>query len=114
LTLETNDNAVASAFIKPTRSPNKISRKLIKQTPSYTTTCANIIPLSNTTFHPKDHPFIINTLPNPDLKEIKLHHYSKYRYQHTNISDNEEQIIETDTENCPFEDIFDHRFTKQI
>jgi hypothetical protein len=93
--LDTNDNVTFNTLIKPTRSLDKISH-------SYTKLCTNIVPLSNPSFH--------------FAKQFEsIHHYSKYRYQHSSyISDNEEQIIEIDTENCPLEDIITHRFIEQI
>ncbi len=51
-------------------------------------------------------------------KEIKSHskmlqsirHYSKYCYQHSNLSNNDEQINEIDPEKCPLKDILNQRF----
>jgi len=71
-----NKNAIASTFINPTISVNKISQKPVKQISSYIT------------------PF----------------NYSKYCYQHSDISDSEEEITEIDAENCPLEDILNRRF----
>ena len=93
--LDTDDNAILNTLIKPTRSRDKISH-------SYTAVCTNIVPLLNPSFH--------------SAKQFEsIHHYSKYRYQQSSyISDNEEQINEIDTENCPLEDTITHRFIEQI
>ena len=72
---------------------------------------------NNILIYPIQHS-ITEAMPNPNQKETKIHsklfesihHYSKYGYQLPNKSDNDEQIIETDSENCPLEDIFSYRF----
>jgi len=98
-----NDNTTLNTFIQPIKSLNKISQKPV-----------------NEVFYSKDCPFIIEAMHRSDSEEIKSHsktrqsirHYNKYRYQHSDLSDNDEQINEIDSEKCPLEDILNDRFIR--
>jgi hypothetical protein len=116
-----NGNAVPAMFIKPPKSPHKIFVNLNNETLLHTASSTNNASCSNTACHSKGRPFIIEALESPDLKEIKsrskilpsIRHYSKYCYQNSDISDNEEQITDMDTEYCPLEAILHDRFRQQ-
>jgi hypothetical protein len=99
-----NDNAI----VKPTRSLTKISQKPLKHIPSHTTSSNNIVPVSNGICNSIGRPFIMKT------RYQSIRHYRKYCYQHSDISDNEEQMTETDTENCPLENILHQRLVQKL
>ncbi len=88
------------------------AQKYIKQIPLHTISSTETVSLSH------DHPSILETMHGADRKTSQfplkmpqsIRYYSKYCYQHSDISDNEEQI----TENCPLEDILNHRFLQPI